>query len=231
MTLSRLALMVCAGASIAHASVALATEPGVNQARLVMANYARCVVDKNAALARIAVLGQPGSHLRGAAFRRLFDPTCLTGAGGIAMRSVMIKGAMAEELIHKKFQISDDAAQLESQPPLSWVTALDTPAGSDENRAESDLGENARPMAIRESLMGRIAECVVRRLPTESASLFRTKPSSGREDNAIELLKPAYASCLRGEQNDPGDRTEVRASLAVAYYRLASPAAATGSTH
>jgi hypothetical protein len=88
-----------------------------------------------------------------------------------------------------------------------------------------DLATHVAPDATRPPVPSRdeaelMNLCVVRAAPAEVAALLRTEPSSAPETVAFRAIVPHLAPCLRGGASVNVDRLMLRASLALAAYRL-----------
>lgn len=160
-----------------------------------LSEFAKCVAMRKPLQAR-ALLDMDN---RTAAYQRaLIHLTQISGdcglAGDMRFNADLFAGGLAEGLLQARFQPGDLAAHV----------ALDTTRPPIPSRDEAEL----------------MNLCVVRSAPGEVAALLRTEPSSAPETVALRSIVPHLAPCLRGGVSVNVDRLMLRASLALAAYRL-----------
>jgi hypothetical protein len=130
--------------------------------------------------------------------RALIHLTQISGDCGLAVNmrfnADLFAGGLAEGLLQARFQPGD----------LATHVALDATRPPIPSRDEAEL----------------MNLCVVRAAPGEVAALLRTEPSSTAETVAFRSIVPHLAPCLRGGVSVNVDRLMLRASLALAAYRL-----------
>ena len=205
MGLARFKFFVAFALAAASASAALAQDHGArahsqgtpfapDDAR-ALSEYARCVAMRQSLKAR-ALLDMDN---RTAAYQRaLIHLTQISGECGLAVtlrfNADLFAGGLAEGLLQTRFQPGD----------LATHVALDATRPPIPSRDEAEL----------------MNLCVVRAAPAEVAALLRTEPSSAPETLAFRAIVPHLAPCLRGGASVNVDRLMLRASLALAAYRL-----------
>ena len=123
------------------------------------------------------------------------DGRCFSAA---AMRAnqILIAGAMAERLLIEKVKPSGFATAIAydaSKPPIA-----------------------ARSPAEMTSI------CVLRAEPAKSYAIFRTEPTSADESHAMQAIAPTLMNCVKAGQKMSFNKPGLRASLALAAYRLAT---------
>ena len=65
--------------------------------------------------------------------------------------------------------------------------------------------------------------CVLRAEPAKSYAIFRTEPTSAEESHAMQAIAPALMNCVKAGQKMSFNKPGLRASLALAAYRLTQP--------
>jgi hypothetical protein len=161
----------------------------------VLSEFAQCVAVRQTPEAR-ALLGM---DYRTSAYQRellhLAQHSADCGlAGTLHFSAVLFAGGLAEGLLQARFQPGDLATHVavdESRPPIP-------------SRDEAEL----------------MNLCAVRAAPAEVAALLRTEPLSAAETVAFRAIVPHLAPCLRGGVSVNENRLMLRASLALAAYRL-----------
>ena len=161
----------------------------------ILSEYAKCVAMRKPLQAR-ALLDMDD---RASTYQRaLIHLTQISGDCGLAVNmrfnADMFAGGLAEGLLQTRFQPGD----------LATHVALDPTRPPIPSRDEAEL----------------MNLCVVRAAPAEVAALLRTEPSSAPETVAFRPIVPHLALCLRGGVSVNVDRLMLRASLALAAYRL-----------
>lgn len=202
-----------------------------NNARLILSRFSKCAVKANSGLARAAVLGRPGAPLGDRAFRQLYTPNCLSGAGELRMPATIIKGALAEELIHLKYHSGPVSLDPSTRPALDWSFDFDARIDGMGGKKAEQRSEAARQALTQESVLGRIGECVVRSNANEVVNVFQSPVDGPEELAAMKSLSPALSSCLSSGQTVAFDKTNLRSALARAYFRLAEAAPIGGVVH
>jgi hypothetical protein len=218
-------VIAAASASASLQSYRMADAPP-SVGRKVLQEFAWCTVRREPVLAQAFVqLVDPG-HMPGAEFQRLFDASCLFPlAGQLQMRSWQSRAALAEALLLRD-------GTLRRTMSFAGVRALDWPVETWPVSAgkPSDPGAVSRfaDAAARDQSVSRLGECVVRADPVGSMTVLRTEIDTGAERKRFAALSPRIASCVQEGQTLAFNRTNLRAAMALAYYRLATAKTAQG---
>lgn len=162
----------------------------------VLSDYAQCVARLQAGSARALLAMDYRTEAYQRALRRLAEDsgTDCGPAGSLRFGGVLFTGGLAERLLRDGFQPGDLASHVALDPSRPPVAARD----------EVEL------MDI----------CVVRAAPNEVAALLRTVPETPAETAALRAIAPHLAPCLREGVSLNQNRMMLRASLALAAYRL-----------
>jgi len=185
----------------------------------LVAEFADCVTAQNARRPAVdAFLRKiPDSDGFFDASMKAADLHCLDAAGvrshsGIQMKLQpdTFRGALYPSLYRRDFGRKGPPAGLSALSPLRLSEEFDGPV------------ESLPPEYAAGRLFG---DCVVRQDPQESNVLLLAKPFASQEDAAIEQLKPAFASCIKQDQTLHLTRSNVRASVGEAMYKLSRAAA------
>jgi hypothetical protein len=161
----------------------------------VLSDFAQCVAVRQTPEAR-ALLGM---DYRSSAYQRellhLAQHSADCGlAGNLHFSGVLFAGGLAEGLLRARFQPGE----------LATHVALDASRPPIPSRDESEV----------------MNLCVVRSAPAEVAALLRTAPSSAAETLAFRAIVPHLSPCLRAGVRANENRLMLRATLALAAYRL-----------
>lgn len=179
-----------------------------------LAAYADCVVAQRSYLPKVNqfLRSVPNSEGFFPAAMKAADMHCLDIAarimgGKLEMRlqPATYRDALYPALYRREFGRAGPVAGLAALPPLSLSGEFD---GS-----LTDLPADYRPTRA-------LGDCVARAAPQAAHSLLIAKPYTGREDEAVEALKPALASCLSEGQTVRLNRPVIRASVGEAMYKL-----------
>jgi hypothetical protein len=212
-------------------SPAGAKNPG-GGARAMMNRFAACTVQQAPDFARAFVLA-PGLRPSPAALEKLGPPECLRRAGEdiieLRMRDALYRGALAEQLIRAEMA---EAAAIDPNPvpALAWPEPQRPPAVHETGRALT-AGEQKRlelgyAEARADQDVMRLGECVVRADPAGSRDALLTEMDSPDELAHLKAMAPTIARCVARGETSKFNRTNLRAALAVSYYRLAAAARA-----
>jgi len=190
--------------SLALATSAQAKEPlsGTPDDLSVKAvhNFAACVADTTpkGAMNLLAIDYRTKDYHE--ALKRLMqghsDGRCIS-ASALRSNQILLAGGMAERLVIEKIR------------PEGFASAV----AYDANKA---------PIAAR-SVGEMTAICVVRAEPAHTYAIFRTEPTSADESHAMQAIAPALMNCVKAGQKMNFNKPGLRASLALAAYRLTQP--------
>jgi len=123
------------------------------------------------------------------------DGRCL--AGRISYSQVLLAGGMAERLLIEKVKPDQFASLVAYDAAKAPITA----------RSATEM----------------TAICVVRAEPARTYGIFQTEPTSADESHAMQAIGPALMGCVKAGQKMSFNKPGLRASLALAAYRLAQP--------
>ena len=202
--------------------------------RRAMADFGRCVVKGQSAIASRAVVEEWSNVEIHAAGNRLVDPTCVRAAGFVSVmrfKADNLRAELAQQLIQRDPTLDPTAEHLASLSPLQYrqpwpVVTID------------DRGRPLNANAIQAQVQGRdarigliaglhVAECVVRANPGAVRPVFATKVASKQEMAALSAIAQQFGLCLPAGKKMAFDRHALRGTLALAYYRLAMAARGT----
>ena len=125
------------------------------------------------------------------------DSRCIN-ASALRSNQILLAGGMAERLLTEKVK------------PERFAAAVAYDAGK-------------APIAAR-SMPEMTAICVVRAEPAHTYAIFQTDPTSAQEARAMQAIAPALMNCVKAGQKMSFNKPGLRASLALAAYRLIQPA-------
>jgi hypothetical protein len=194
--------------------------------RRILQDFAWCIVRREPALARTFALMNDGKQLPAADFQKLFDARCLGMVNAqLQMRSWQSRAALAEALLLRD-------ATLRQSTDFASVGALEWPSTSTAVVAQESAANLAPPpfaaANAEDQLVSRLGECVVRADPTGAIGVLKTSIDSDGERKRFAALAPRIAQCVQQGQTGTFNRTNLRAAMALAYYRLAVATAAQG---
>lgn len=201
-----------AGLLLAVPCAAKATDYASDRAKradgiVALGDFARCAADENPAIADAYIRLPLDGRLADNQWSALSDKRCLLlNRGWLRMSALYFRAALAERLIGRN-DMAVSREQLAPQMPLSWVS------------------HDASASSSRDAYVPQLAECVVRVDPVAVRRVFDTGMASKDEFAAMQPLSDALMSCVPAGEKAAVNRTNLRAGLAVAYYRLAVGAA------
>ena len=209
--------------------------------RGIQARFGACVVKKHSAVARQFVLAP---DLEKTDWRRavaiLADGNCLvaaaTSTGGVEMKfpADTMRYALADALVRREVSASvpttTDAAPL-IQPVLDEAEYVPKPGRKMKPAELDELGES-RAKRLGMIYLAGYGECVVRADVAQSHALLMADPATVEEEAAFGRLKPALSQCIIAGQSLTFNKTTLRGTIAMNFYRLAhAPRAATQSAN
>lgn len=207
------------------------SERGQSEVRGIQALFGRCVVKKQYIAARQFVLTP---DLEGADWRRLVgkvaDGDCLiaaaASAGGVEMTfpNDTMRYALADALVRRDHSGAippnlKDAAPL-VQPDFDETKFLPKPGRKTKQRELDQLAES-RGKRLALVYLAEFGECVVRADTATSHALLMADPGAGAESAAFAGLKPALAGCIVAGQSLSFNKSTLRGTIAMNFYRLA----------
>jgi len=207
-------------------AVAAADSSDTRQNRLIVDNYATCVLGMHSREVAQVVLSNPGNENIIRHHPSLIDGSCLVQAGGARMEMPgdTLLYALSEALVRWEYSkgLPPDIAHaaplqhVNPNPPL--ITAIN---GKPLNPKKLEQLKAAQAKETGFQVMSVFGECVAREDPHHSLALILTKVASKEEDQALADLNPALAKCVPSGQTVALDRDAVRGTIAMNLYRLA----------
>ena len=207
------------------------SERGQGEVRGIQAIYGQCVVKKQYNAARQFVITP---DLEDAEWRRLAgkvaDSDCLTAAAASAGEVEMkfpndtMRYALADALVRRDYPAATtvnlkNAAAL-VQPDFDETKFLPKPGHKAKQRELDQLAEN-RSKRIALVYLAQFGECVVRENAATSHALLMADPDSPGESAAFASLKPVLANCLVTGRTLSFNKSTLRGTIAMNFYRLA----------
>lgn len=229
---SALVMMASVGC-ISHAYAAAngdkSSARDVRTARLAVAKYAHCVVNKNDQVAWRAIINQVSNERLNGQYRRLADPDCARKASydkdklsfyGLKFPVGTILPALADAIV-KRDLATRPAMDFSSVKTLDhkW----DGPGKGDTPPTNKALQEDW-DHALARSFLARYSECVVRVRPAAVRDLLLSKEGSNQEGAAFAELRTPLGTCFPPGKTITFGREQLRDSMALNYVRLAAAA-------
>lgn len=210
------------------------------QLRKIVYGYAKCVVrgHHNSASEAILSTSTNGTIMRH--YSQIIDGECLNAAVGYvaSMRfpEDTYRNALADALVNADFATHGDASFDNRLPLAQPVPATEEQkakalAAAKSVRARKDI-QAQQTAAYAWNWLARYGECVVRQNPEGARFWLLTPPETPEETSRIHALQPAFEACL-GNRTMKFNRTTMRGTVAINYYRLAmaTVVAGAGSVH
>lgn len=191
-------------------------ESATRQARTEFKKFAECVVGKYPRDARTYVIKDLDERSSERIGNKMRDEACWRTATGsqppVPSTGLSLEGMIAEVLLAAEGG-TGPLTELKAIPPLKHFP----------------LTEKQRQQAIPETLPAMEAmahlfvagECVVRENTSGAYGLLKSGLASSQESEALTALKPAFAGCIKQDLGHTVSPAELRAAVAVNYYRLA----------
>ncbi len=201
------------------------------EVREVAARYGECIIKKRRAAAQQFVLkpDMDEREYRGYA-QRVTDVYCLFAAAkpesSIEMKfpGDTMRYALADALVKREFQ-GAPLPSIKDAAPLAQLRIDDAvygpPPGKELTKAQlEELAEKRTKWQVVAYAAG-LGECVVRAEPNKSYELLMARLNSAEEGAAFQALGPALSQCVTAGQKIRLNKTLVRGTVALNYYRLA----------
>jgi hypothetical protein len=219
---SGLALMLAAAATQAPAKPADWQDAPATVSRRILQDFAWCTVRREPALARSFALMNEGERLAPADFEKLFDGRCLGMINAqLQMRACQSRAALAEALLVRD-------ASLRRATSFASAGALNWSSGPAMTPANPEIAARFAAANADDQPVGKLGECVVRADPAGAMDVLKTKIDSDAERKRFAALAPRIVACVQQGQTRSFNRTNLRAGMALAYFRLASAVTAQG---
>jgi hypothetical protein len=198
------------------AEQAAEAEAAARQARLIFWNFAQCVAKKKAADARSYVLDDLNDRQTTALRTKMLDDACWRAAGGepghIRTTGLRLQGSLAEALMAAESELAP-LKNIEAIAPLKHDPVTQEAA----RKVEPEMLKFMQAMAQ----LFQVGECVVRKDGAGSYALLKSGSASADELAAFAAIKPAFEGCAQQNPGLTSTTADLRATVAVNYYRLA----------
>ena len=167
------------------------------RSRLVLAQFARCTVDRRATqLRKLLVL--PLDKLSGASWGALADDECLAG-GEIRFKPILLRGAVFVELYRRQMKGGQAAHFSFKAAPYQPTTVANTGTLDDALLA--------------------FADCIVGLDRVDASAMVVAGTASREQDGALGRLRPSLGSCLPQGQKISLSRPVLEGSIAEILFR------------
>lgn len=219
-------------ALVSASSAPAADKSDAKEVREIQVKYGECVIKKHLKAARHFVLtpNMDDDEWR-KAISKVGDGGCLVAAadaaGGIAMTfpTDMMRYTLAEALVRREFAAGPvssikDAAALE-EPTLDEAKYQPKP-GKKLNKAKLERLQESRSKRVALIYLAKFGECVVRQESIQSHALLMAQSATVEETRAFNALMPAFGNCLAPGETLKFNKTVLRGTIAMNYYRLAN---------
>jgi hypothetical protein len=194
-------------ASPASAAEARAGDERAEALRILHA-YARCASSRDPAAAAALVRSVPGSDEEGRLAGAVTSfPDCLSGAGELAGRVHLFRGALAEALYERR---RGTGAPPAPRPPTETYASLLARGAS----ASESAGTQDEALTVARW----VAHCAAHENPGATHAMLRTRPHSSAERAALNDLAGSLGACLHSGTQLQADAATMRALLAEALY-------------
>lgn len=202
----------------APAAQLAAAEVANQQIRIAFKKFADCVVTKKAQDAYVYVIEDVPDAQFDRLRERMRDEVCWKAMTGlqppVVTNGLKLQGMIAEALMARETD-RGPLQQLNAISPLTHETV------TEEDRQKSNP-EDLRLLTGMLELFS-AGECIVRADVNGSHALLKTDVATTQESDALMALKPAFGSCIKVDPSYALTSEELRAAVAVNYYRLGHP--------
>ncbi|MDQ2893598.1 MAG: hypothetical protein M3R64_11000 [Pseudomonadota bacterium] len=174
-----------------------------DRARIAMAEFARCTVDRRA-IAMRRVLSLPIEKLDGSVWMPLADTECLA-SGEMRFQPRIMRGALFSELVRRR--------AVETARGGAWtfpVMPYDAVA----------LADPANRVTQLDAALLAFADCVVKRDPVGAQAVIVAPTATEAESVAIAALAPNLGPCLPAGQTIKLSRSILEGAVAEILYRV-----------
>lgn len=202
------------------------------ESRMTQVRYGECVIAREYKAAREFVLNP---LLEEPALQRLTakvtDGKCLiksapSSLGSVRMRFPLdtMRFSLAEALVRREFA-AGPVMGIEAAAPLSQLrfdpAFYEPKPGQKLSPKELEDLKFRRDYRLARAFLGEFGECVVRANPAASHALLLTSPVTPEESRAFNSLSAVFGNCIAGGPNMSLDKSVIRGTVALNYYRLA----------
>ena len=222
-----LVLVLSAAPTSAQPASTRESQADAKKAREVLRSFGQCIVNSKGSrvLAAHVILEDVSNETIIKKYPGLVDPNCMPmGANTLTLPGDYIRYGIAEALVTR--ELVQPATSFDGVPLLQHkaVDPADFTAKPGASKKSIQTLEQARLNAEDRVFASKFGECVVRTDPAYSRKLLFTATSSLEEDAFFAALRPALGSCLIPGQTIKIEKSMVRGTIALNYYRLAHAA-------
>jgi hypothetical protein len=233
---------VTLGFSLSDPTVAASRQPTARESasnRVVMFDYATCVVKLRHARAAEVILSNVDVDRISREYPDLIDGPCLiSAANGEAQMTVqgdLYRYALADALVNidlagtveASFVDRPTLAHLDFLPPQFLVSELDRA----KSRRRKDVVQREFAEHNQKAWLSRYGECIVRNDPPNAKAWLMVRPEVAEESENVAALNQTFSKCMNEGETFTFNRLVMRGVIAINYYRLAmaKPTLATGN--
>lgn len=189
-----------------------------------MARYGDCVVARDLATARAAVVGQTANDDFATTYPSLFSASCADGsadASRLRFPGNTFRYMLADAIVRVRYR-EPGPLDFSSIPPLAHravdVESEEVVAAMSRRQRQEYTDELARDRLF--FAMNQLGECVARANPEGVRSLAALAPYSPTEGRALQALVPQLRGCVDAGAAVEIVREHFRGATLVAYVRL-----------
>jgi len=202
--------------------------------RKIIADYGDCVAKRHHDEASQAIVSDAPSSVFYEKSSNLRSTPCLSSVapfvGSLRADAETYRGAIADALVRADFH-AGPTRDFSATPALAHreayaVETTDKNSGKPVDAKTLAYRQQGFEKAQMRNWLARIGECVVRSDTLGSQVVLATKVATPDELAAFKVLAPALPGCLPKDVTLTFDRTSLRSTIAVNYYRLAMAARA-----
>ena len=191
-----------------------------------MRAFAECAVKKYPQLTHQMVLDIAKFRVDDQ-YMKAADADCLVKATAyqygmveLRMSPAAFRYAVADVLVQRNLG-SFDARDIVSAAPLPKSSLDPADYVPKRGRFKPEEYEQAKQRDLAAIALAAFGECVVRASPHGARNLLGTKINSDEELQALQSMMPSFSACLDRGSTLKTDRTTIRGTVALNYYRLA----------
>ena len=195
--------------------------------RKIHSAYGTCVVRRNHDISvRLVIEGLDNARVI-KNYPGLIDGDCLVKVAnsrnsiGLHLPGEMLRYSIADALVAKDLA-SPELTDLERVAPLRHLSVEDLQFAAGRKPRSAEAQQSAIDLREGEIFMSKFGECVVRADPLHAHQFLRASVATAEESSALKLLAGALTKCAPGGASFKVNRTMMRGTIAVNYYRLAT---------
>lgn len=225
------------GLAVAMMTASTAAAFGANEAetRRVVRDYSRCVVKSHGNTASKALITDSGNGAIEHLYPELIDGGCLSSVAGAVQLKFggdLFRYGLAEALVSTRL-VDDATTTFADRLPLAHLpmpdrVEFDAAMAEAKGNRQRDEAQKKYSRQVAIAWLSRYGECIARQEPVKARYWLLTAADSSEEISRINDLRPAFSTCL-GEGTIKFNRTTMRGTVAINYYRLALATRVPGS--